>query len=103
MDVTTSRKKRRRAVFGLSTSVPIKEHVPPDPGAAEFWLRNRRRLLASAYVHAEGDVGYRCSDRVKQQSRNKLGHPDTNALADTNAPGRFGTSGHECPSGHKCT
>jgi hypothetical protein len=52
--------------------------------------------LASAYVHAEVDVGHRCGDRVKQQSRNKLGHPDTDALADTNAPGRFGTSGHEC-------
>jgi hypothetical protein len=30
------------AVQGEVVRVPIKEHIPPDPRAAEFWLRNRR-------------------------------------------------------------
>jgi hypothetical protein len=29
-------------VQGEVIRAPIKEHVPPDPRAAEFWLRNRR-------------------------------------------------------------
>jgi hypothetical protein len=29
-------------VHGEVIREPIKEHVPPDPRAAEFWLRNRR-------------------------------------------------------------
>ena len=29
-------------VEGEVIRAPIKEHVPPDPRAAEFWLRNRR-------------------------------------------------------------
>jgi len=41
---------------GSIVRAPIKEHVPPDPGAAMNWLKNRKRRDWSDTFRVEGEV-----------------------------------------------